>query len=178
MIELLDIVDEHDNVVGQAERQAVYEKNLRHRIVHIFLFNSRGEMALQLRSKECSFCPGHWATAACGHVRTGESYEAAAKRELHEEIGVELPITFFVKDLYASKERPQLQKFLSSWKAQYDGMFTVNANDVERVEFFPMQTIQKMIANGEKFHPELLFLLKKHFHADSSHASYPLPAQT
>lgn len=127
MPEFLDIDDEHDNVVGQAERQDAYEKNLRHRIVHIFLFNSRGDMALQLRSKECSFCPGHWATAACGHVQVGETYEGAAKRELKEEIGVELPITFVSKDLYASKERPQLQKFLSSWKAQYDGAFTVDA---------------------------------------------------
>lgn len=32
-----------------------------------------------------------------------------------------------------------------------------------KVCFFSLEEIQKMVDKGEKFHPELLFLLKKHF---------------
>ena len=33
---------------------------------------------------------GHWATAAAGHVETGESSAEAARREAREELGVEI----------------------------------------------------------------------------------------
>ncbi len=46
------------------------------------------EVLLQLRGPELSFKPGHWATAAAGHVEPGESAFAAAAREAREEIGV------------------------------------------------------------------------------------------
>jgi len=46
------------------------------------------EVLLQQRGPELSFRPGHWATAAAGHVEQGESVFAAAAREALEELGV------------------------------------------------------------------------------------------
>ncbi len=46
------------------------------------------EVLLQLRGPGLPFMPGHWATAAAGHVEPGESVVAAAAREAREEIGV------------------------------------------------------------------------------------------
>src|SRR3990167_3639738 len=51
--------------------------NLSYRIVHILLFNEKGEMALQMRSSHKKFCPNHLSTAVGGHVQTGETYEQA-----------------------------------------------------------------------------------------------------
>ena len=118
-------------------------------------------MALQLRSKDKSFCPGYWSTAVGGHVQSGETYEEAVLREFKEELGTKTEIIFAYKDLY--NDSMGLQKFLVTFKSVSNGPFKVNPKEVEKVEFFSLDKIQEMINDGEKFHPELLFLLEKHF---------------
>ena len=90
MIEWLDIVDEHDKVVGKAPRDQIHRENHWHRSAHIALFNSRGQMFVQLRSKNKDSSAGLWDTSAAGHVDSGESYEQCAVRELFEELGVQI----------------------------------------------------------------------------------------
>ena len=58
-----------------------------------YLLLTRGEgdaleVLLQLRGPGTAYKPGHWASAAAGHVEAGEAAHAAAVREAHEELGV------------------------------------------------------------------------------------------
>jgi len=48
-----------------------------------------GEVLLQLR-QGTGYMDGYWAMAAAGHVEVGESVFAAARREVREELGVEI----------------------------------------------------------------------------------------
>ena len=164
-MEFSDVVNERDEVIGKASKKEIYEKLLTHRIVHILIFNTKGRMALQLQSKNKSFCPRHWNSAAAGHVLSGENYEQAALRELEEEIGVKTEIIFQHKDLYEYKNnfKKGLKKILGTFRTVFDGPFKINPREVEKVEFFTLDKIQDMIDSGEKFHPEMLFLLRKHF---------------
>ena len=157
--EFLDVVDLHNQVTGRAAVSEIYAKKLPHRIVHILIYNNAGEMCLQLRSATKSFCPLHWSTAVGGHVQSGESYEQAALREFQEELGTTVPVQFLLSDLYSDSRGNN--KFLQVFKATYDGPFTINKEEVERVEWFALDKIKQMIANGEKFHPELAFILKR-----------------
>jgi len=88
MDEMLDIVNEADEVVGQATRADAHRRNLTHRATHIILTNSAQQIFLQLRSKTKDTNPGLWDTSAAGHVDAGEGYLACAARELKEELGV------------------------------------------------------------------------------------------
>ncbi|NND91133.1 MAG: NUDIX domain-containing protein [Granulosicoccus sp.] len=88
MSEWLDIVDENDEVVGRAPRWKIHKENLLHRSTHIALFNSQGQVFVQLRSLRKDNDAGLWDTSAAGHVDSGESYLACAVRELFEELGV------------------------------------------------------------------------------------------
>lgn len=160
-MERLDIVNDADEEIGSAPKDEVYSKRLKHRIVHVLIFNSKGEMALQLRAKTVKFCPGYWCTAAGGHVRSGESYEQAAARELYEELGIKARLKFFAKDIYYSPER-DLYKFLATYTAIADDGFRLNHEEVEGLSFFPLNEIIRM-AKGEKIHPELRFLIRKHY---------------
>ena len=158
-MEQLDVVNEKDEVINTVSISKIYENKLCHRIVHVLIFNDQGEMALQLRSQNKSFCPGHWSTSVGGHVSAGEDYKTAALREFAEELGTTSEIIFLRKDLYAK----DLIKFLSTFKTTFNGPFKVNLEEVDKVEFFSLEKIQEMINQGEKFHPELLFLLEKEF---------------
>ena len=159
--EMMDIVNEKDQVIGKALKKEIYDKLLTHRIAHIFIFNKKGEILLQLRSRKMNFCPLHWSHAVGGHVRAGESFKEAALRELHEELGIDTKIDFLYKDIY--KDKRGHTKILTTFKAMFNGPFKINSKEVERVEFFSLNKIEEMIKNGDKFHPELLFLLRKHF---------------
>ncbi len=86
--ELVDIVDEHDNVVRVVTRQEMRAHRLRHRAVYIAVQSTDGRLLVHQRSFDKDVRPGAWDIAVGGVVASGESYDHAAARELHEEIGV------------------------------------------------------------------------------------------
>jgi isopentenyl-diphosphate delta-isomerase type 1 len=91
-IECLEVVDEDNQVIGIASRQEIHEKGLRHRSVHIFIFNTKGDLYLQKRSPHKDQYPEHWDTSAAGHTDPGESPLEAAQRELMEELGLDVTL--------------------------------------------------------------------------------------
>lgn len=88
--ELFPIVDEEGNILGAATRGECHGgSRLLHPVVHLHLFNSRGELYLQRRPEWKDIQPGKWDTAVGGHVDLGECVGEALRREVREEIGVE-----------------------------------------------------------------------------------------
>jgi isopentenyldiphosphate isomerase len=45
-VEYLDVVDKDDHVIGRASKAEIYRKKLRHRIVHVLVFDRKGRMLL------------------------------------------------------------------------------------------------------------------------------------
>lgn len=87
--ELLPLVDEQGNLVGAATRGECHDGTKRlHPVVHLHVFNSKGEVYLQKRPQWKTIQPGRWDTAVGGHVDLGESVEMALKREAEEELGL------------------------------------------------------------------------------------------
>jgi isopentenyl-diphosphate delta-isomerase len=95
--EEFDVVDQHDRVIGQATRSDVHAHRWLHRAVHIFVFNTRGELLIHQRSATKDECPLKFTSSASGHVHAGEDYEPAAIRELKEELSLETPLEFLTK---------------------------------------------------------------------------------
>jgi 16S rRNA (adenine1518-N6/adenine1519-N6)-dimethyltransferase len=87
--EIFDVVDEHDEVTGQATRGEVHAHGLLHRAVHVLVFNKRGDVLLQQRSMLKDAHPGVWDSSVSGHLDADEAYETAAVRELAEEMGID-----------------------------------------------------------------------------------------
>ncbi len=86
--ELLDVVDAEDRVVGRGRRADVHAQGLWHRAIHVIVVNRQQQVLMQQRSALKDAYPNCWSTSCAGHVDTGEDYEAAAIRELEEELGV------------------------------------------------------------------------------------------
>ncbi len=160
-MEIMDYVDENDIVLGQKTREEIYAELLTHRIVHVFVVNDRGEMALQMRGKECSFKPLHWNMSAGGHVDVGESYKIAALRELKEELGITAPLRFLCKEYYTEDPRG-INKFIEVFIARHNGPFHIDEHEVDRVEWKTFAEVRDMIAAGEPFHPGFLYMFERY----------------
>ena len=87
--EMFPIVDEEGNITGAATRGECHNgSKLLHPVVHLHVFNSKGELYLQKRPEWKDIQPGKWDTSVGGHVDLGESVEMALKREAGEELGI------------------------------------------------------------------------------------------
>lgn len=86
--EILDIVDENDQVVGQAPRGEATARGLRHRCVFVEARDARGRLFVHRRTATKSVFPSHYDMFVGGVVGAGESYDDAALREAGEELGV------------------------------------------------------------------------------------------
>src|SRR5207237_7791944 len=89
--EHFSVVDQQDRIIGSAPRGEVHANNLLHRAVHVLIFNSTGEVFLQLRSRRKDRHPLLWDSSAAGHVNAGEEYDQAAARERKAELQSKIP---------------------------------------------------------------------------------------
>ena len=81
--EMFPIVDEQGTITGAATRGECHSgSKLLHPVVHLHVFNSKGELYLQKRPEWKDIQPGKWDTSVGGHIDLGESVEIALKRAL------------------------------------------------------------------------------------------------
>ena len=152
--ERFQVVDENDQVVGEASRSEVHGNNLRHRAVHLFVFNRQGELFLQKRSRWKDRHPLLWDSSAAGHVEAGEDYDQTATRELAEELGVSAKLTRVVK--LPCSERTGWE-FIWLYRGEHDGPFTLAPGEIEHGEFFPTEIVDRWVdARPQEFAPGFL----------------------
>ncbi len=86
-MEYLDIYTENGELIGKEERSIVHRDALWHKTVHCWLYDKSGNIYFQIRKKE-----GKFYTTASGHIQAGETVPEGFKREIKEEIGIDVDI--------------------------------------------------------------------------------------
>ena len=155
--EIVAIVDEHNNVVGAAPRRDMRARRLPHRSAYILVLNSQGELYVQKRTMTKDVFPGYYDPAAGGVVLAGESYEACARRELEEEMGIrDVPLTWLFDFYFAESERTRVWGGVFS--CVYDGDIVLQEEEVESGAFVPISDILRR-AQTEPFTPDSMYVL-------------------
>lgn len=155
--EIYDLVDEDDNIIGKATRKEVHKnKNLIHRSVLFFIFDKKGRIFVNQRTKNKEFYPEYWSITFGGHVNSGETYEKAVIRECEEEAGiVEKP--FFMGTLKirlpTESENSKVFGFITDKKIKLDSF------ELKQGKFMSKEELQDKLKK-EKFLPETKDLLK------------------
>lgn len=85
------LVDRDDRVVMIGTKSQAVQRGLWRRAVHIFLFNSKGQLLICKRPPFGRY-RNQWTSSAGGHVDLDESYVHAALRELKEELNIAVPL--------------------------------------------------------------------------------------
>jgi isopentenyl-diphosphate delta-isomerase len=133
--ELFDIVNDRDEIVGRAPRREVHARGLWHRAVHVLIFNAAGQVFLQKRSMRKDTAPGCWDSSCSGHVDAGEDYDASARRELGEELGLALPAPparWFRLEACAETG----WEFVWVYRLRHEGPFTLHPEEIESGQWF------------------------------------------
>ncbi|MCK5869769.1 NUDIX hydrolase [Methylococcaceae bacterium HT4] len=146
--ELIAVVDENDQFIENQPRNKVHQLGLRHRAVHILVFNNDQQLFLQKRSLSKDINAGLWDTSAAGHVDAGESYDVCAHRETIEELGVcvDETLTFLFK-LPAIPETGM--EFVQVYRCLHNGPFTLEAGEIDGGQWFNIKDISRRVSDND-----------------------------
>lgn len=159
--ELFPVVNENGNTIGQATRGHSHNGSmLLHPVVHLHVFNSKGELYLQQRPMWKDIQPGRWDTAVGGHIGYGEEVGHALRRETREELGItDFKPEFLGRYVFTSSREREL---VYSHYTIYNGLITPS-EETQGGKFWNVQEIERMLGS-ETFTPnfenEFIQLLK------------------
>ena len=140
------MVNDRDEVVGSAPRVEVHARGLLHRAIHVLVFDRTGRVFLQKRSLRKDTAPGCWDSSCSGHVDAGETYEAAAVRELFEEIGLRLsePPPRWLR-FEACPETGW--EFVWTYRLTHEGPFALNPAEIDEGRWFQPDEVSRLVAD-------------------------------
>lgn len=144
--ELFPVVDEDGNIVGTATRGECHGgSKLLHPVVHLHVFDGKGNLFLQKRPEWKDIQPGKWDTSVGGHVDLGEDVSSALKREVSEELGIEEFVPEFIVSYVFESDRERELVFVH--KTVYDGPILPSA-ELDGGRFWSREEIVSNIGSG------------------------------
>lgn len=146
--ELFDLYspDEY-RVVGRATRGKCHaDRSLIHAVARIHVWDAAGRLLLQLRSASKDIQPGKWDMAVGGHLLPGEAAEAAARREMREELGVEAKTLVFLHRFLMRS--PVETEWVSTYSTAHSGSFQPDPEEIADLRFWTFAEIEAALGTG------------------------------
>ncbi len=158
-MEIFDVVNQRDEVIGQATREECHSNpNLMHRTVHFTVVDKDNDSVLLTQR---SFQKKHDAGKFCflgEHVLSGESYEEAIVRGLKEELNIS--VKEFKEIGSKTFEYDTQKELVKFFIAYYDGgEIKYDSQELEGFYWIPISEIkecQKDISSMTKFWIDLI----------------------
>ena len=151
--ELIDICDENNSLLKiQKMKSEAHRNGLWHRASHVWVYNSKGEILLQLRAKEKPLYPDVWDLSAGGHVSAGEDPITSGLREIEEEIGLKIKkedlIFFMIRKNKAIFRDIINNEFYYVYFFKWDGdasQLKLQEEEVQKIQFIPIDEVEKAL---------------------------------
>ncbi|MCB0426634.1 MAG: NUDIX domain-containing protein [Mangrovimonas sp.] len=159
MEEYLDILDKTGKPLGESYlKSVVHQKGYYHNTVHIWFYTREGQILLAQRSFKKTICPGMWDVSVAGHVDAGETLEAAAVREIREEIGLKIHsedlekigvFECFEEYSFGVSDNEFHHTYLSELKSSLENL-TPDPGEVEAIKLVSVDTFLDKLEESEK----------------------------
>ncbi|MBI2129845.1 NUDIX domain-containing protein [Candidatus Woesearchaeota archaeon] len=166
MKEYMAVVDENDRVMSKKTRNEIVVKNLLHRGIAVFVFNSKGEIFVHKRNRNKKYYPGYYDAIVGGGLKHGETYNKGAKREVREEIGAkDIKLQFLFKNRFKNNIDNHIANV---YKIVYDGKIKLQKSEIEWGKFMAINELKELMKK-KKFAPDLIKIFRRYmreFHND------------
>lgn len=132
-LEMLEVIDERDNVVGLETRAKIHQDGLLHREIHIWFFTPNGEIILQRRAKDKDTYPDKLDATVGGHVEPKMSYEETAVKECKEETGIDINLgnLVFLRKMRKKSFDEETGLTNNTIRSQYAYLYTGSISDLQ-----------------------------------------------
>lgn len=131
--EIVEEVDLAGNVLSLVPRRRMRAEQLCHRSVFIAVMSEKGDLLVHQRAESKDIWPGWWDVAVGGVVAPGESWEAAALRELREELGIEGALLEFLgTGAYRDKD---VQLVAATFLCRTEGPFIFSDGEITQAHW-------------------------------------------
>lgn len=145
--EIFPLVNEQGQVIGQASRAICHGGSMYlHPVVHVHIFNSKGDIYLQQRAFHKDTQPGKWDTAVGGHVDFGEDVSVAVLREMYEELGIQNQIPLFAYNYIW--ESPIEREYVHVFTLHYDGVIIPSKDELEGGRFYSIPEVKTLLGKN------------------------------
>lgn len=160
--ERLDVINESGEIIDTLPRSEIHgNPALLHMVVHVLVFNTKGELLLQKRSMDKDVAPGRWDTSVGGHVNSGEAVADAVIREMEEELGISTCSSEFLYTYIHSNDYEA--ELVYTYKCVYDGKIVFQQDEIDEVKPWGLEKIKGTIGKGilsDNFEHEIETYLK------------------
>lgn len=148
MEEYLPLINEKGEVIGKELRSVCHGGSfLLHPVVHLHVFNSKGELYLQKRSANKKLLPLKWDTAVGGHVDYGETIMEALLRETREELGI---VGAEIHPMFTYPFRSQTEyEMVNAFYTIYDGVITPDKDEIAEGRFFTIEELNNLLTSPD-----------------------------
>lgn len=144
--ELVEEVDEQGNVLRVVTRAQMRADQLRHRCTYIGVVDSRGRLLVHQRSADKEVYPSYWDVCAGGVCTAGESWDDSARRELAEELGIDVPIEHLGHGTW--EEAGGGASLVGHvYLARTDGPFSFDDGEVVQARFVDADELDELLAS-------------------------------
>lgn len=160
-MELWDVYDINRNKTNKTMvRGEVIKKDDYHLVVHVCIFNTKGEMLIQQRQPFKEGWPNMWDITVGGSATEGDSSQSAAERELFEEIGLRLDLKHIRPHMTINFKYGFDDIYLVEEDVDITGL-SLQYEEVQNVKWASKEEIFSMIESGEfiSYYPSLIQLL-------------------
>lgn len=147
--ELWDVYDRDRNLTGRKHRRGdPLGDNEFHLVVHVCIFNDKGELLIQERQPWKKVWPGMWDLSVGGSAVAGDDSRRAAEREAFEELGVKLDLGYDYPKFTINVD----EGFDDYWIIERNiepSEFNLQEEEVSAVKWVGREQLLKMIEEGE-----------------------------
>lgn len=139
------LVDNEDKEIGIEEKMKAHLDGKLHRAFSVLVFNSKGELLIQQRSKNKYHSAELWSNTVCSHPHPRQNILDEIHKRLKEEMGFDCPIRESFVFYYRKKFRNGLieNEIDHVFVGEYNGKVIPNPEEVSSFKWISIEELKE-----------------------------------
>ncbi|EFA85867.1 hypothetical protein PPL_01099 [Heterostelium album PN500] len=149
MVEYIDVINEDGSPAGYSlPRSEIHSKGMWHRVVHVWLVDTEGNLLIQQRSANKESFASYWDISCAGHIEAGMNSIDTAIKELDEELGLHITDASKLEYLFTYNELADVYLYTFS-KHMELSEFKLQEEEVQALKWLHYTKLFEMVSRND-----------------------------